>query len=49
MHPYNAGLMGTVWVNPEGKPLKEGQPQATYTVKDVGELPAIVDQLLAKA
>lgn len=43
----NSELRATVWVNPEGKERKEGDPVPTYEVKTMGELPAIVDQLLA--
>ena len=40
-------LRATVWVNPEGKARKEADPEPTYVVKTMEELPAIVDQLLA--
>ena len=43
----NSKLRGTVWVNPSGKERKEGDPEPTYVVKTMEELPAIVDALLA--
>lgn len=43
----NSNLRATVWVNPEGKQRKEGDPEPTYVVKTMEELPAIVDELLA--
>ena len=43
----NSKLRATVWVNLAGKARKEGDPDPTYMVKTMEELPAIVDQLLA--
>ncbi|MDB0053511.1 hypothetical protein N9F40_00590 [bacterium] len=44
----NAALRAAVWVNKEGTPVPqtEGTPQPTHVIRDVGELPGVVDALL---
>jgi len=43
----NSELRATVWVNPAGKVRKAGDPEPTYVVRTMEELPGIVDQLMA--
>mmetsp|Transcript_8588 Transcript_8588/g.24675 ORF Transcript_8588/g.24675 Transcript_8588/m.24675 type:complete len:250 (+) Transcript_8588:154-903(+) len=41
----NAGLAGTVWINPSGTPAPENKPQPSFVVKVVTELPDILDKI----